>query len=244
VIHWLNELIPKNKIPFNREKDAVIIGRGKLNRDRFLFNLEKVNCLFLHHKPPQWALNYYKKAYPDHYKKSLYTVIHGSHLREILEVKKYGSFPILSWKGSRLKGVKCNNVSTATVDYMGQVLSGRNIYLSAFDFTTGPYWTHKECANGKIEWWQCERDWSIEARHIKDVINKNKKNKYRFITYNRFCCKSELETEQHKNRMYLYEYIDEEFTNSEIEWAYTLTAAEIEREPGELMREKYLKNER
>lgn len=238
---YLFNKIPQ--MPFDTKKEPVIMGRGKLSRDNYLFNLEKVNLFFLNYQPPGWALSYYKRKYPKVWKKSLFAFIHPDHLEDLQKVQaaegRQFEINILTWKG-KLEGIRTNNISVAAADWLGGIKVKGNIYLSAFDFDNIPQWRFRKTKEGR-EWWLEERDWKYETRYLKQIFKKYVKIKYQFITYNQYfrdympidIC------EGLKKKLIESRIINLELTAEDIQRIYKGSGTPEPREPGEVLREVY-----
>lgn len=180
-IYWLEDFFKVQELePFDRNKDFIINARGRKNRNRYLYNLEKVNVFYLNYSPPQWAMDYYKKEFPGEVGGSLFSFIHGAHLDIHISLLQ-SAINVISWRGAgrgpltnylpgvSFPGLVINTASCAVIDYLGQILRGRNIYLTAWDFDR-------------------KRDWGQEAGRVKGIITKHResRNVFFLINYNEY----------------------------------------------------------
>ena len=233
MLYLINNILDgKSAVPFDfLSKDAVVVGRGRINRDRYIFNLEKVNLFFLHHTPSVWAMNYYRNKFPETWKKSIFVFIHKGHLDDLLAVyKNLKGFNVLSWEGKPDK-IKVNNVSTAALSFLDAILVRKNIFLSAFDYTNEEQWVFKNNRDGIREWRKAKRNWKLEASHLNKIIAETKNNNlFVKITGN---CFLNCELSSPDN------IILGQLSDNQIETAYILSGSKLESEPGELIKERF-----
>lgn len=179
-IFYLNDFHDdREKAPFDHRKDAVIIGRGNRNKDRFLFDLERLNIFFLNFAPPQWAYDFYSENFSKRMKDSIYAFIHGAHI-DALKPGLDSKVNIITWRAqahNQMFTVK--NCLGKCAEYLGKTLRGRNIYLCALDFDE--YRPNRA--------WEMDRDaLKIAMRNHGTHLDGpyNYRNKYIFVTPNRY----------------------------------------------------------
>lgn len=115
------------------------------------------------------------------------------------------------------------------MDFVGQTLSIKNIYISAFDFTDDPQWVFTGDGK-KRKWVKQGRDWPKEASFLGQVMWKHNNNVFQFITYNKYFEKKSGPPPQ--------EIVDFIFDDKQIEINYLLSGTELEPEPGDLLRKR------
>lgn len=232
----------KKRPPFRIGGDVILVGRGDKNKDRFLFNLDKVLVFFLNFSPPKWALDWYKREHPDSWKTKLFSFVHGVHLDDFLEIRET-ELDIITWKDAP-RGIKTNNISNAAVGILKRLLKKKNIYLSAFDFDVKKQWVFDEKPNGVRDWRHEERSFEIEAKNLSEEIKREdqNKNKVLFLTFNRYFANymSAGACEEIKANLEDAGIIKRELDPGQIDAEYAKSGIQKPKEPGELVREKYL----
>lgn len=190
-IHYANQL-NKDSLPFDNRKDAVIIGRGNESKNRFIFDLNTLNLFFLNFSPSPDILNIYRDSFSqEQIDKSIFSFIHAAHLQQ-LKHKLSGN--VITWQGPSIPGTVTLNALPTCADWLGRMMKNHNIYLSGCDFDM------------KGRRFIAERDGLKIAMQRNGVrLNEpyNRKNKYIFITPNRYfhTYMEPAVVEQHKNML-------------------------------------------
>jgi len=179
--YYLNDFYHEpEKAPFDTSKNAVIIGRGNRNKERFYFNLNNLNIFFLNFAPPKWAFEFYQKKFPERLKDSIFAFIHGAHI-DALKPNLASSVNIITWKKeTRFSMFGVKNCIGKCAEWLGMTLKGKDIYLCALDFD-------EPRPRGA---WEMDRDALKGAMQKHGTYPEDGpylyKNKFKFITPNRY----------------------------------------------------------